>query len=106
MCVCMMECEVDMKNNVEFNMKQMTFKDAIKLAFLKEMHRDENVIFMGEDIGVYGGSFGVSKGLIDEFGANRIKDTPISEAAIVGTAIGASMKLDLKSFVKLCLWIL
>lgn len=67
-----------------------TFSQAINQALREEMRKDKNVFLMGEDIGVYGGAFGVTKGLIDEFGPERVRNTPISEAAIVGTAIGAA----------------
>lgn len=72
------------------DMKKMTYRDALRLGITEEMHRDENVIFMGEDIGLYGGAFGVSAGLLEEFGEDRILDTPIAEAAMVGTAVGAA----------------
>jgi len=71
-------------------MKKMTYGDAIRLGMTEEMRRDDSVIFLGEDIGDYGGAFGVSRGMIDEFGEERILDTPISEATIVGTAVGAA----------------
>ena len=70
--------------------KEMTYREAVRLAMTEEMRRDENVIFLGEDIGVYGGGFGVSVGMIDEFGEERVRDTPISESVIVGTAAGAA----------------
>ncbi|MBU4440777.1 MAG: alpha-ketoacid dehydrogenase subunit beta [Acetobacterium sp.] len=72
------------------DMKKMTYRDALRLGITEEMRRDENVIFMGEDIGLYGGAFGVSTGLLEEFGEDRILDTPIAEAAMVGTAVGAA----------------
>lgn len=75
-------------NNNEF--KKMTYREAIRLGMTEEMYRDDNVIFMGEDIGAYGGAFGLSVGMLEEFGEERILDTPISEAAIVGTAVGAA----------------
>jgi pyruvate dehydrogenase E1 component beta subunit len=56
----------------------------------QEMQKDEKVFFMGEDIGVYGGAFGVSAGMVAEFGEDRVRDTPISEAAIIGAAVGAA----------------
>lgn len=71
-------------------MKEMTYKDAINLAMSEEMRKDKNVIFLGEDIGLYGGAFGVSVGMFEEFGEDRVKDTPISEAVIVGAAAGAA----------------
>lgn len=76
-----------MSNN---GIKKITYREAIRLGMTEEMRRDENVIFLGEDIGVYGGAFGVSIGMIEEFGEERILDTPITEAAIVGTAVGAA----------------
>ncbi|GMG97916.1 alpha-ketoacid dehydrogenase subunit beta [Tepidimicrobium xylanilyticum] len=72
-------------------MKEMTYKDAINLAMREEMRRDENVFLMGEDVGIYGGAFGVSVGMIEEFGEERVRDTPISEAAITGAAAGAAV---------------
>lgn len=71
-------------------MKEMTYKDAVREAMVEEMRRDEDVIFLGEDIGVYGGAFGVSVGMVEEFGEERVRDTPISEAAIAGCAVGAA----------------
>jgi pyruvate/2-oxoglutarate/acetoin dehydrogenase E1 component len=72
-------------------MKEMFFSEAISAAIRNEMLRDENVYLLGEDVGVYGGSFGATAGLYDEFGPERIKDTPISEIAIVGTSAGAAV---------------
>ena len=71
-------------------MKEITYKDAVREAMVEEMRRDEDIIFLGEDIGVYGGAFGVSVGMIEEFGEDRVLDTPISEAAIAGCAAGAA----------------
>jgi pyruvate dehydrogenase E1 component beta subunit len=75
----------------ETPMREITYAQAIKEAMSEEMRRDENVFLMGEDVGVYGGAFGVSVGMVDEFGEERIRDTPISEAAIVGSAAGAAV---------------
>lgn len=72
-------------------MKEMFFSEAISAALRNEMLRDESVYLIGEDIGVYGGSFGATAGLYDEFGAKRVKDTPISELGIVGTSAGAAI---------------
>jgi len=72
-------------------MPDMTYAEAIRSALREEMLRDERVFLFGEDIGRYGGAFGVSFGLLDEFGPERILETPISEAAIVGAATGAAM---------------
>ncbi len=69
----------------------ITYAEAVRDAMCEEMRRDENVFLMGEDIGVYCGAFGVSKGMIDEFGAQRVIDTPISETAFVGAGVGAAM---------------
>lgn len=71
-------------------MPVITYLEAIRQALFDEMARDERVFIMGEDIGAYGGAFKVTDGLIDRFGESRVIDTPISEQAIVGSAIGAS----------------
>lgn len=67
-----------------------TYLEAIRQGIWEEMERDESVFILGEDVGVYGGAFKVTKGMLDEFGQERVIDTPISESAIVGAAIGAS----------------
>lgn len=72
-------------------MPEITYADALRAAMSEEMRRDERVFLFGQDVGRYGGAFGVSFGMLDEFGAERIKETPISEAAIVGAAAGAAM---------------
>jgi 2-oxoisovalerate dehydrogenase E1 component beta subunit len=71
--------------------KPITFVEAIAEGLREEMQRDEDVFCLGQDIGVYGGAFGVTKGLVDTFGAQRVWDTPLSETAIIGNAIGAAM---------------
>ena len=68
-----------------------TYVDAIREGLREEMARDESVFLLGEDIGVYGGAFKVTDGLIREFGEERVIDTPIAETAIVGAAVGAAM---------------
>jgi pyruvate/2-oxoglutarate/acetoin dehydrogenase E1 component len=73
------------------NKRELTYAEAVREAMLEEMRRDQKVFLMGEDVGVYGGAFGVSLGMIDEFGAERVRDTPISEAAIAGCAIGSAL---------------
>lgn len=70
---------------------QMTYLEAIADAMRVEMRRDERVFLIGEDIGAYGGAFKLTKGFLDEFGHSRVIDAPISEAAIIGAAIGASL---------------
>lgn len=72
-------------------MPEITFRQAIHDAMVEEMRRDDRVFLIGEDIGTYGGAFGVSAGMLDEFGPDRIRETPISEQAIVGAAAGAAM---------------
>jgi pyruvate/2-oxoglutarate/acetoin dehydrogenase E1 component len=71
-------------------MRQIRYIWAINEAIKEEMERDENVVLIGEDVGAPGGSFGASRGLLDRFGPERVVDTPISEAAIVGLAAGAA----------------
>ncbi|MCS7047675.1 MAG: dehydrogenase E1 component subunit alpha/beta [Verrucomicrobiae bacterium] len=70
---------------------QLTYKDAIREALYEEMARDRRVIFYGEDVADYGGAFKVTKGLLEAFGRERVFNTPISEACICGTAVGAAM---------------
>jgi pyruvate dehydrogenase E1 component beta subunit len=67
-------------------MREITYREAVREAMREEMHRDANVFQLGEDIGVFGGSYKVTLGLVDEFGPERILDTPLSEAAIAGAA--------------------
>ena len=71
-------------------MREITYAQAINEAMSQEMRRDDKVFFLGEDIGIYGGAFGVSAGMFAEFGGDRVRDTPISEAAIIGAAVGAA----------------
>jgi len=70
---------------------EITYRDALKEALIEEMKRDARVIFYGEDVAEYGGAFKLSKGLLEVFGRDRVFNTPISEAAICGTAVGAAM---------------
>lgn len=72
-------------------MREITYAQAIKEAMSEEMRADENVFLMGEDVGIYGGAFGVSVGMFQEFGDERVRDTPISEAVIAGAAVGAAI---------------
>ena len=72
-------------------MRQISFSEAINEAMSEEMRRDPGVFLMGEDVGVFGGVFGVSAGMLAEFGEDRVRDTPISEAAIVGGGLGAAL---------------
>jgi len=72
-------------------MAKITMRQAISQALWEEMERDPQVFIMGEEVGVWGGTYAVTKGFYDHFGADRVRDTPISEAAIIGAAIGAAM---------------
>ena len=72
-------------------MAQMRYREALGQALREEMRRDERVLLMGEDIGTFGGAFKVTDGFIDEFGPDRVMDTPLAESAIVGCAIGAAV---------------
>ncbi len=72
-------------------MTTMTYLQAISDAMREEMRADERVLVMGEDIGVFGGAFKVTDGFIDEFGPDRVMDTPLAEAGIIGTAVGAAV---------------
>jgi pyruvate/2-oxoglutarate/acetoin dehydrogenase E1 component len=70
---------------------EITYLEAVREALTQEMQRDPEVFLIGEDIGVYGGAFGATRGMLEEFGPERIRDTPISEAAIAGAATGAAL---------------
>lgn len=72
-------------------MREITYTEAVREALSEAMREDENVFIMGEDIGVYGGAFGVTRGMIEEFGPERVRHTPIAESAIAGAAVGAAI---------------
>jgi pyruvate dehydrogenase E1 component beta subunit len=72
-------------------MRTITYRDALREAIREEMQRDERVFIMGEDIAGYGGTYAVTKGLYEEFGEKRVRDTPLAEEAITGVAIGAAL---------------
>src|SRR5216117_3405126 len=72
--------------------KELTYLEAIREALAEEMRRDPKVFVLGEDVGEYGGAFGVTQGLFQEFGESRVVDTPISESAIVGISVGAALR--------------
>ena len=72
-------------------MSEVAYRDALRLALSDAMEADEAIVLLGEEVGLYGGAYGVTKGLLDRFGENRVIDTPISEPGIVGAAIGAAM---------------
>jgi len=71
--------------------REISYLEAVREAMVQEMRRDPQVFLMGEDVGVYGGAFGVSRGMLEEFGPARVRETPISEAAIAGAATGAAL---------------
>jgi len=72
-------------------MREITYTQALSEALSEEMERDETVFLIGEDIGAFGGVFGVTKGFVEKFGERRVRQTPICESAIIGTAVGAAM---------------
>ncbi|MFJ7161495.1 alpha-ketoacid dehydrogenase subunit beta [Bacillus safensis] len=72
-------------------MREISYLEAVREAMSQEMRENQNVFILGEDIGVYGGAFGVTRGMIEEFGPERVRNTPISEAAIAGGAVGAAL---------------
>ncbi|MBE5098471.1 alpha-ketoacid dehydrogenase subunit beta [Priestia aryabhattai] len=75
----------------EIKTREITYLEAVREAMSQEMRQNEDVFILGEDIGVYGGAFGVTRGMIEEFGPERVRNTPISEAAIAGGAVGAAL---------------
>ncbi len=72
-------------------MSILTYREALNQAMREEMHRDENIVLMGEEVGFYNGAYKVSKGLLDEFGPMRVLDTPITELGFTGLGVGAAM---------------
>ena len=71
--------------------RELALRDALREAILEEMRRDENVFLMGEEVAEYDGAYKVSKGLLDEFGAKRVIDTPIAELGFAGIGVGAAI---------------
>jgi pyruvate/2-oxoglutarate/acetoin dehydrogenase E1 component len=71
--------------------REITYREAVREAMVEAMREDDSVFLMGEDVGVYGGAFGVSRGMVEEFGRDRVVDTPLSEAGFVGLCIGAAL---------------
>jgi pyruvate dehydrogenase E1 component beta subunit len=84
-------------------MPTMTYREALKSAMVEEMERDEAVVLLGEDIGVYGGTHVVTDGLLERFGPKRVIDTPISEGGFTGAAIGMAM-LGMRPIVEMMTW--
>src|SRR3990172_771290 len=83
--------KMSLHHNQEGIMREITFAQAINEALREEMKKDPTVFIAGEDVGLMGGVFGVTGGLLEDFGEERVRDTPITEAAIVGSAIGAAV---------------
>ncbi|MGD9974609.1 MAG: alpha-ketoacid dehydrogenase subunit beta [Desulfatirhabdiaceae bacterium] len=77
--------------NAAMNMQKITYREAVREAIREALKKDERVFLMGEDVGRYGGCFAVTKGLLEEFGPERIRDTPLSESGFVGAGIGAAL---------------
>lgn len=75
----------------ENQMREITYLEAVREAMSLEMRKNKDVFILGEDIGVYGGAFGVTRGMIEEFGPERVRNTPISEAGIAGAAVGSAL---------------
>lgn len=84
-------------------MPVMTYRDALKSAMAEEMERDERVVLLGEDIGLYGGTHLITDGLLDRFGPKRVIDTPIAEGGFTGAAIGMAM-LGMRPIVEMMTW--
>lgn len=84
-------------------MPVMTYRDALRSAMAEEMERDESIVLLGEDIGVYGGTHLITDGLLDRFGPKRVIDTPIAEGGFTGAAIGMAMN-GLKPIVEMMTW--
>ena len=84
-------------------MPTMTYREALRSAMTEEMERDESVVVLGEDIGIYGGTHLVTDGLLDKFGPKRVMDTPIAEGGFTGAAIGMAM-LGMRPIVEMMTW--
>ena len=91
-------------------MAELTYAQAINAGIQEEMRRDDKIVVLGEDVGKYGGVFGVTRGLYDEFGAERVRDCPLNEAAIVGFSVGLAIsghpavaELEFMDFLTFCM---
>ena len=83
--------------------RELTLRDALREALIEEMQRDERVFLMGEEVAEYDGAYKVSKGLLQEFGAKRVIDTPIAELGFAGIGVGAAMN-GLRPVVEFMTW--
>ena len=86
-----------------FNMAEITYREALNQALSEEISRDPNVVLMGEEVAQFKGSYKVSEGLLEKFGSEKIIDTPISEAAFSGLAVGAAM-MGMRPVVEFMFW--
>jgi pyruvate dehydrogenase E1 component beta subunit len=84
-------------------MPTLTYRDALNQALREEMQRDPDVFLMGEEVGVYQGAYKVSRGLLEEFGPNRVVDTPITELGFAGVGVGAAM-VGLRPIIEFMTW--
>ena len=78
-------------------MPEITYREALNQALSEEIERDENVVLLGEEVAQFKGSYKVSEGLLEKFGSSKIVDTPISEAAFSGLAVGAATRFECRS---------
>ena len=85
-------------------MSGKTYLEAVREALIEEMESDDRVFIMGEDIAVYGGAFKVTEGMLEQFGEERVIDTPIAEAGMIGAAVGAAL-MDRRPIVEIQFWI-
>ena len=86
-----------MPAGLQGTVKEMRVQEALREALRSEMARDSRVFVMGEDVALFGGAYGVTRGLMQEFGESRVLDTPISEGALVGLAVGAGSMVCVRS---------
>jgi pyruvate dehydrogenase E1 component beta subunit len=83
--------ELSQQVKADSEVESKTFREAISDALWEEMERDERIFIMGEEVGIWGGTYAVTRGFLDRFGEKRVRDTPISEQVIIGAAVGAAM---------------
>ena len=99
-----MATQFNLGNNIRHKiMKTLQFREALREAMNEEMRADKNVFLMGEEVAEYNGAYKVSQGMLEEFGAKRVIDTPIAELGFTGIAVGASMN-GLRPIVEFMTW--